>query len=120
MKIFEVKFMTEEEAKAKFLASVKLAHTGRKYPGDEGVFFTGWEAALNAFTDKRIALLRLIKKHSPRSINQLAKIAGRDFKNVYTDIMLFKRLGIVRAPSRRRPVEPLRVLYDQIDIRTTL
>lgn len=120
MKIFEVKFMTEEEADAKFLASVKLAHTGQKYPGDEGVFFTGWEAALNAFTDKRMDLLRLIKKHSPRSINQLSKIAGRNFKNVYTDVMLFKHLGIIHVPGGRRPVEPLKVLYDAIDIHATI
>lgn len=116
MRIFEIKFMSEDEAKAKFLSSIKLAHSGHKYPGDEGVFFTGMEAALNAFTDKRLTLLRLIKKHSPRSINQLAKIAGRDFKNVYMDVMLFKNLGIVRVPGGRRPVEPLRVLYDAFNL----
>lgn len=120
MKIFEVRIMTDEEADAKFLAAVKMAHTGQKYPGDEGVFFTSLESALAAFTEKRLALLRLIKKHSPRSINQLAKIAGRDFKNVYTDVMLFKNIGVVRVPSGHRPVEPLKVLYDAINLRATV
>ncbi|MDD5303566.1 MAG: hypothetical protein PHS14_10710 [Elusimicrobia bacterium] len=116
MKIFEVRVMTDEEADAKFLAAVKMAHTGQKFPGDEGVFFTSLESALSAFTEKRLALLSLIKNHSPRSINQLAKIAGRDFKNVHTDVMLFKNLGIVRIPAGRRPVEPLKVLYDAISM----
>ena len=116
MKIFEVKYMTDEEADAKFLAAVKLAHTGKPGPGDEGVFFTSVEAALSAFTPKRLELLRLIKKHSPRSINQLAKIACRDFKNVHTDVTLFKHLGVIRVPTGHRPVEPLRVLYDAISI----
>ena len=116
MRIFEVRVMTDEEAKAKFLAAVAMAHTGQKYPGDEGVFFTSLESALSAFTEKRLALLRLIRKHSPRSINQLAKIAGRDFKNVHTDVTLFKNIGVVRVPTGHRPVEPIEVLYDAINI----
>lgn len=120
MRVFEVKFMTDEEADAKFLASIKLAHTGKPFPGDEGVFFNGFAAALSAFSPKRLELLRLIKKHSPRSINQLAKIAGRNFKNVHTDVIHFKHLGIVRVPTGHRPVEPLKVLYDAINITTTV
>ena len=120
MKIFEVRIMTDEEAKAKFLATIELARTGQKGPGDEGVFFSSLEAALSAFTQKRLALLSLIKMHSPRSINQLAKIAKRDFKNVYTDVMLFKNIGVVRVPSGHRPVEPLKVLYDAINLRATV
>lgn len=34
--------------------------------------------------------------------------------------MLFKHLGIVRVPGGRRPVEPLKVLYDAIDIHTLI
>lgn len=108
--------MTDEEADAKFLASIKLAHTGQKFPGDEGVYFANFAAALSAFTEKRLELLRLIKKHSPRSINQLAKIAGRNFKNVHTDVTLFKNIGVISVPTGRRPVEPLKVLYDAINI----
>ena len=116
MRIFEVRVRPVEELRAEFLAAAKLAHTGKPFPGDQGVFFESYETARALFTDKRLELLRLIKKHAPTSINQLAKIAGRDFKNVHTDIVHFAYLDIVDIPRGKRVGEPLKVLYDRIDL----
>ena len=53
-------------------------------------------------TDRRLALLHLAREHAPKSINQLAKIAGRDFKNVYADVMLLKDYGLVQMGRRKK------------------
>lgn len=116
MRIFEVRIRTRAEANAAFIKSWKLAEAGKPGPGDEGVFFSSFEAARSLFTEKRLELLRLIRKHAPTSINQLAKIAGRDFKNVHTDVILFKNLDIVRVPRGKHAGEPLTVLYDAINL----
>jgi predicted transcriptional regulator len=116
MRTFEVRIKTEAEARADFIAAFKLAEAGKPGPGDQGVFFTNYEAARSLFTDKRIELLRLIRKHAPTSINQLARIAGRNFKNVHTDVMLFKKLDIVRVPRGKHAGEPLTVLYDAFNL----
>jgi predicted transcriptional regulator len=120
MRIFEVRIRTRAEANAAFIAAWKLAEAGKPGPGDEGVFFANYEAARSLFTDKRIELLRLIRKHAPTSINQLAKIAARDFKNVYTDVIHFRNLDIVDVPRGKRVGEPLKVLYDAFNLHATV
>ncbi len=116
MRVFEVRIKTAAEAKAEFIAAWKLAEAGKPGPGNTGVFFTDFDAARALFTEKRLEMLRLIRKHKPTSINQLAKIAGRDFKNIYTDVIHFENLDIIRVPRGKRAGEPLEVLYDAISL----
>ena len=114
MRSFEVRVRPVEELRAAF---IKAAETLKPSPPEfQGVFFHSYETARALFTDKRLELLRLIKKHAPTSINQLAKLAGRNFKNVHTDIVHFAYLDIVDIPRGKRVGEPLRVLYDRIDL----
>ena len=98
MKTLEIKIKSREQAEAELLDVVKRMQAGEKLPTarETEVCFTSLEAVRNLLTNKRMELLHLIKKHSPRSINQLATIAGRDFKNVHTDIMLLKEYGLVK------------------------
>ncbi len=116
MRIFEVRVRTQAEANAEFIKSWKLAEAGLPGPGDQGVFFSSFESARALFTEKRLEMLRLIRKHKPTSINQLAKIAGRDFKNIYMDVMHFKNLDIVNVPRGKHAGEPLTVLYDAFNL----
>lgn len=120
MRVFEVRIRTDAEAKAAFIAAWKLAEAGLPGPGDEGVFFSSYEAARNLFTEKRLEMLRLIRKHKPTSINQLAKIAGRDFKNIYMDVMYFKNLDIIKIPRGKHAGEPIEVLYDAFNLHATV
>lgn len=120
MKIFEVRIRTRAQADAAFIKSWKLAGAGKPGPGDEGVFFSNFEAARALFTEKRLEMLRLIRKHAPTSINQLAKIAGRDFKNIYTDVIHFENLDIIRVPRGKHAGEPLEVLYDALNLHATV
>ena len=98
MKTLEIKIKSREQAYAELIEVVKNVQAGKKVPPVRGteVYFTSLEAVRALLTDKRLELLHLIRKHSPRSINQLATIAGRDFKNVHTDIMLLKKYGLIK------------------------
>lgn len=104
MKTLEIKIRTREQAKAAFLDVVKRIKAGEKLPEvkEPDVAFTSLEAVRALLTDKRMELLHLIRKHSPRSINQLAIIAGRDFKNVHTDVMMLKEYGLLRLSKPRK------------------
>ncbi len=95
MKTLEIQIKSRGQADAEFAASLKSGKA-RKGAAKAGVFFTSLEAVRTLLTDKRMELLHLIREHSPRSINQLASIADRDFKNVHTDIMLLKQYGLVQ------------------------
>lgn len=103
MKTLEIKIRTPEQSDAAFLDVIRRIKAGEKLPTvkEPDVAFTSLEAVRALLTDKRMELLHLIRKHSPRSINQLATIAGRDFKNVHTDIMLLKEYGLVKLSKQK-------------------
>lgn len=123
MKALKIKIRSREQADAAFIAAWKDAaknpHKMKTVTAPE-VYFTSLEAVRNLLTDKRLELLRLIRKHSPRSINQLAALAGRDFKNVHTDIMILKHYGLVQFDQKRRASKTARrelsAPYQAIDI----
>jgi predicted transcriptional regulator len=48
-----------------------------------------------ALTEKRLELLNTIKDEKPSSIYGLAKITGRDLKNVLQDVSYLRELGII-------------------------
>jgi predicted transcriptional regulator len=102
MKTLEIKIKSREQADAEFLEVIKSIKAGKKLPTVKRteIYFTSLEAVRALLTDKRFELLHMIRKHSPHSINELARIAGRDFKNVHTDVMLLKDYGLVKLSKR--------------------
>lgn len=102
MKTLEIQIKSRQQADAEFIEAYKGSSPRRKSPAKLGIYFTSLEAVRTLLTEKRLKLLHLIRQHSPRSINQLAGIAGRDFKNVYTDIMLLKGYGLIQLSKRSR------------------
>lgn len=69
--------------------------------GTELVFASLTDMA-QALTPKRLDLLRLIRRHQPSSIRELAQLAGRDPKNVQTDVKALETLGLVDSEGERK------------------
>src|SRR3990172_11023951 len=80
-----------------FAKTFEAVRTGRRLPKGrrEEVGFTSIEAVRKFLTRERLALLRAIRTRRPSSIYQLAKMVGRDLKNVQEDIRLLERHGLV-------------------------
>lgn len=120
MKTLEIRIKSREQADAEFIGAFRGAQSGKKVAARRGVYFTSLEAVRALLTDRRLALLHLVREHAPKSINQLAKIAGRDFKNVYVDVMLLKDYGLVqvvrRKKARRAVGQSISVPYQAINI----
>jgi predicted transcriptional regulator len=102
MKTLEIKIMSREQAGAEFIKVCKSVQAGKRLPTVTApqICFTSLEAACVLLTDERLKLLSLIRQNSPRSINHLAKISGRSFKNVSEDITLLKDCGFVKLAKR--------------------
>ena len=79
--------------------------------------FTSLAAVAKVLSPVRLELLGAIIKHKPESINSLAKITGRDFKNVYADVKLLASVGILELKSagKRDAVRPV-ALYNGIEL----
>ena len=100
----------------------KTLHKVRENPSKYGkhhkqeLSFESVKAFRNVFTEKRMELLHLVKKNSPKSIYELAKIAKRDIKSVKTDIQLLTQLDLISLKElndARNRVMPI-VDFDKI------
>lgn len=111
----------EEEKVARRLAR------GERNPqwARDTLYFTSLEELRQVLTDRRLDLLRLIRKEQPGSIKALATLASRDLKNVNADVHLLARLGLLdlteekTGPQRRGRKSP-RVPYATVSVEIAL
>lgn len=124
MKTFEIKIKSQADADKEFIQVFKALKTGKKVKRTKGVYFASLEAVRNLLTEKRLELLHTIREKRPISIYQLAKITGRNFRNVYDDLQILKNYGLVKM-NKSRPIQRTRnqqisVPYQVIDIRAVI
>jgi predicted transcriptional regulator len=108
-----------------FAKTFAAVHGGQRIPqgprAEAG--FTSLEAARNFLTRERLALLHTIRARHPDSLYELAKLAGRDFKNVQEDIRILERHGLVRVAKQsrgRRQIKVPRVPFEEIALRIAI
>ncbi len=77
---------------------------------------------VRTLTPKRLELLRLIRRQRPGSVRQLASLAGRDIKNVSTDLRVLENLGLVETQEREtsRQRKHPRSVFDRLDLHVYL
>lgn len=65
-------------------------------------YFTSFEAFRKALTPKRLELLHIIKTKKPQSINELARMAKRDIKNIADDVKYLEQVGLVEIKEAEK------------------
>jgi predicted transcriptional regulator len=108
-----------------FARTFEAARTDQRIPKGprEEAGFTSLEAARNFLTRERLALLRAIRTRHPESLYELAKMVGRDFKNVQEDIRILERHGLVqiaKRPRGGRKVKVPRVVFEEIALKIAI
>ncbi|MEK6889334.1 MAG: hypothetical protein AABW80_04475 [Nanoarchaeota archaeon] len=88
-------------------------------PSEEGGDFEGLSALRKLLSNEKARLLNVIKTKKPKSIYELAKMLGRDFKSVKEDIKLLERFGfidmIAEKTGKRERLKP-KLVVDSINI----
>ncbi|MFN7906131.1 MAG: hypothetical protein ACK5P5_13200 [Pseudobdellovibrionaceae bacterium] len=77
---------------------------------EDEIVFTSLEAVARIFSKGRMEILRAVIQQQPKSIYELAKLMGRDFKNVYMDVKLLADIGLLdlkEAGTSRNGLIPL-------------
>jgi len=91
---------------------------GEKVPKKEtGIYFDTLETMRKAITEERIRIIKVIRERQPESIYELAKILGRNIKNVSDDVHYLADIGLIeleRAKSNGREKKIPRVKYEKI------
>ena len=70
-------------------------------------------------SNEKSRILHVLKSKNPRSIYQLAKILGRDFKSVRADIKVLERFGFIEfhaeKTGKREALKPV-LIIDKLQI----
>ena len=115
MKVKRIKIGVKDLKTAldEFVKTGEAIERGEKVKKETGVYFTSLEAFRKALTPKRLELLHVIKTKNPSSINELARMAKRDIKNVADDVKYLEQIGLVEKKETDRKTKPV-VKYDRI------
>ena len=76
----------------------------------EFITFATADLMLQTLTRKRWQLINTLMSEGAMGVRELARTVKRDPKNVHTDIMALKKIGLVRDAGER-----VAVPYDEID-----
>ena len=107
-----------EESLQDFADTWKKVQAGERVKKDEAIYFETVDAMRSVLTNNRLLILRTIRERKPHSVYELAKILGRDLKNVNQDLMLLAEIGLVtleKTTTDKKRVIP-HVDYNMIQV----
>jgi predicted transcriptional regulator len=71
-------------------------------PDEVRLTFESLPVLLKSLTPARSTLLEAVKRSGPMSINELARLLGRNYKNVHTDVTRLVELGLIERVHDQR------------------
>lgn len=122
MKVKRIKIRSLEDGLSEFAGVCRKLSQGKKVKKTQGTFFTSIDAVRKVLTENRIQLMKVIKRQKPHSLYELAKLTGRDFKNVSQDISFLEEIGLVdlrQSQGKRRQRKPV-LLSDRVSLELTI
>jgi predicted transcriptional regulator len=95
MKSKKVLLIVEPQKQAMDRAFSVIKKPSKKFAGLAIITFPDFETLGKVITGARLELLSTIRSHKPKSIQELARVVKRDFKNVYQDVQLLADVGLI-------------------------
>jgi len=95
MKAKKVVLLVETQKTAIDRAFGAVKRVKKKYVGMEIISFPDFATLGRVITGARLELLNVIRVEKPKSIQELARLVHRDFKNVYQDVKLLGEFGLI-------------------------
>lgn len=96
-----------------FVKTGEAIQRGENVKKETGTYFTSLEAFRKALTPKRMELLHIVKTQRPSSINELARMANRDVKNVADDVKYLEQIGLIEKKETKSRTAPV-VTYEKL------
>jgi predicted transcriptional regulator len=117
MKTKKAVLVVESPKDALNRAFAVLARPSKRFVGMTMISFPDFQTLGKIITGARLELISVIRLQKPKSIQELARFVGRDFKNVYQDVQLLAEFGLIelRAQGPRKSSTPI-ALYSEFVI----
>jgi len=108
MKEKNIKIGISDERKVN-LVFIETWHRAEKEDVDipeERLYFMEPSNFFQVLSKRRIALLKVLHEHGVSSIRELSRLLKRDYKNVYNDVQLLRKAGLIHQDSAKRIYVP--------------
>jgi len=119
IKHITLKVKTLDEMAADFKRVWKEAGRGKSVrEAAETICFDSVEDMQKFLSPERIRLLKTVHEKNPKSIYELAKMLGRDRKNVTEDIKMLEAVGLIERKTVKSGKEKVELVvdYDRIQM----
>lgn len=110
-RVLHIEITSLEESLQQFADAWKQAERGKTAQGREAVGFESMAGLLKTLTPKRWELISQLRQAEAMSVNALAKLLGRNYKNVHTDVRALEEIGVIE----RDACGHVHVPWDEID-----
>jgi predicted transcriptional regulator len=104
----------ENESARQFVDAWHRAEHGETFR-ERRLAFESWDALARVLTEKRMELLRYVRRHRVTSVRALAKALRRDYGNVYGDVEVLTAAGLLSVKDGS-----VRTDYDAIETKIAL
>ena len=114
----QVRIGVEGEAaiNREFVEAWKQAEKGTLKEPEVHLYFLDVATLQGVLSDRRVALLKVLRRIGPSSIRNLATQVQRDYRNVYDDLQLLLKAGLVEKDARNRVMVPWDKIQTEIDL----
>lgn len=106
----------ESAINREFIEAWRRAEKGTLQEPEVRLYFLDIATLQGVLSDRRVALLKLLHRTGPSSIRNLATQVQRDYRNVYDDLQLLLKAGLVEKDARNRLMVPWDKIQTEIDL----
>ncbi len=115
-KKIKIGLATEDKVNREFIEAWHKAEKKSIETAEENLYFIDPTTFFRVLTKRRIALLKALHSQGVSSIRQLSRILKRDYKNVYQDVQLLKKAGLIYQDDMKRIYVPWDKLKAEIEL----
>lgn len=114
-KNIKIEIKNERESAQEFVKAWRMAEQGLAPEQPvERIYFNDLKTLLRFITPRRMEALAMVHEQGPVSVRGLAKLLGRDYKNVHKDMQEMERIGLVRRDSKGLLIVPWRSIVAEL------
>lgn len=106
----------ERDINREFVEVWKQAERGTLKEPEVRLYFLDVATLQGVLSERRVALLKVLRRIGPSSIRNLAATTQRDYRNVYDDLQLLLKAGLVEKDARKRVTVPWDKIQTEIDL----
>jgi len=112
----KVGIATEDQVNKEFINIWNKAEKSKIEVAEERLYFVEPKMFFKVLSKRRIELLKILHDRGSLSIRELSRILQRDYKNVYQDVKLLKKIGLIHENENKKIYVP----WDRINAEISL